>query len=243
MDDWKAAAFDERVAALYDEDPPRADTEDCVSLLEELAAGGPVLELAIGTGRIGVPLAARGLRVDGIDSSPHMLDKLRAKGGAQNIAATLGNFADVAVEGAYRLIYVVYNTLPNLGTQDEQVRCFENVVAHLTDDGVFVVEAGIMDPKWLANNNQYVEAEHVGIDEVALDVCRVDSVAQVMYENHVHITGGSVRLYPVLTRYIWPSEMDLMARLAGLRLKNRWGGWKREPFTSTSTNNISVYCR
>jgi predicted TPR repeat methyltransferase len=136
MDDWKAAAFDARVAALYDEDAPRADTEDCVSLLEELAAGGPVLELAIGTGRIGVPLAARGLRVDGIDSSPHMLDKLRAKGGAQNIATTLGNFADVAVEGTYRLIYVVYNTLPNLGTQDEQVRCFENVAGHLTDDGV-----------------------------------------------------------------------------------------------------------
>lgn len=243
MDEWKRAAFDEKTAAIYDEATRRADTADTVAVLEELAAGGPALELAIGTGRIALPLAARGISVDGIDSSQAMVAKLRAKPGGDGPAITIGDFADVAVEGSYRLIYLVYNTLPNLGTQEEQVRCFQNVAAHLSEDGVFVVEAGIVEPRWLANSLQYVEAERVGVDDVTLDVCRIDAVNQVMYENHVHLTEEGVRLHPVLTRYIWPSEMDLMARLAGMRLKERFGGWKREPFTGESRSHVSVYGR
>ena len=234
-------SFGEEVAEIYD-DVQRGDELATVAFLEELARGGPALELAIGTGRIALPLAARGVRVDGIDLSTAMVAKLREKPGGDQISVAIGDFADVPVEGTYRLIYVVFNTLFNLLTQEEQVRCFENVAGHLTDDGSFVVEAGV--PGWLyrLERNQHVDAEAIGVEEVRLDVARHDPVTQRLDESHVHLTRDGVRLYPIVTRYAWPSELDLMARIAGLRLKERWDGWQREPFTSTR-NCVSVYGR
>ncbi|GAC1522154.1 MAG: class I SAM-dependent methyltransferase [Chloroflexota bacterium] len=235
-------SFGEDTAAIYDDDS-RGDEEATVDLLEQLAGGGPALELAIGTGRIALPLAARGIRVDGIDLSPAMVARLRAKPGGDLISVTMGNFADVPVTGAYRLIFVVFNTLFNLLTQDDQVRCFENVAAHLTDDGSFVVEAFVPTFLTRLRDDQYVDAEGIGVDTVQLDVGRHDPVAQRLEESHVVLSGDGVRLYPIVTRYAWPSELDLMARIAGLRLTDRWGGWSREPFTAASRNHVSVYGR
>ncbi|MGH2449307.1 MAG: class I SAM-dependent DNA methyltransferase [Chloroflexota bacterium] len=235
-------SFDSAAAESYD-DIPRGDEEAAVGFLASIAGGGPALELAVGTGRIALPLAARGARVDGIDLSAPMVARLRGKPGGDRIAVTIGDFADVPVSGMYRLIYLVYNTLFNLLTQDDQVRCFQNVAAHLDDDGSFVVEAFV--PTFLARlrDDQYVDAESVGVDEVRLDVARHDPVTQRLEESHVHLSHEGARLYPIVTRYAWPSELDLMGRIAGLRLKERWGGWNAEPFTSSSRSHVSVYGR
>ena len=230
------------MAETYDYVSERGDTRATVALLEQLARGGPALELAIGTGRVALPLAACGIRVDGIDISPAMVARLRAKPGGDHIDVTIGDFAHVPVPGTYRLVFAVFNSLCNLGTQNDQVRCFENVSAHLTDDGSFVVEAFVPDPAWL-RNGQYVNAEAVGVDEVRLDVCRIDTVTQRLDESHVVLSDAGVLLYPVVTRYVWPSELDLMARIAGLHLLERWAGWSREPFTADSTTHVSVYGR
>lgn len=238
-----ADSFGEDSAEIYDATSQRGDEEATVAFLERMAAGGRVLELAIGTGRIALPLALRGIDIDGIDIAPAMVAKLRAKPGGERIPVTIGNFADVAVSGAYRLIYVVFNTLFNLLTQDEQVRCFENVATHLTDDGSFVVEASVPADLYRLRNDQYVDAEAIGIGTVRLDVGRHDPVNQMLDETHVHMSGDGVRLYPIVTRYAWPSELDLMARIAGLRLKERFSGWNEEPFTSTSPRHVSVYGR
>jgi SAM-dependent methyltransferase len=236
-------SFGEETAEIYDDLSQRGDEPATVAFLEQLAGGGPALELAIGTGRIALPLAARGLRVDGIELSPAMVAKLRAKPGGDRISVTIGDFADVPVERSYRLIYVVYNTLFNLLTQEDQVRCFENVATHLSEGGSFVVEAFV--PAFLIRlrDDQYVDAEAIGVDEVRLDVARHDPVTQRLEESHVHLSPEGVRLSPIVTRYAWPSELDLMSRIAGLRLKERWGGWNREPFTSTTRNCVSVYGR
>ena len=243
MDNYNPmTSFGEGAAEVYDQDQ-RADTLATVAFLERLANGGPALELAIGTGRVALPLAARGIRVDGIDLSPAMVAKLRAKPGGDQLAVTMGDFADVPVAGAYPLVYLVFNTLFNLLTQDEQVRCFMNVAAHLTEDGVFVVEA--FTPTYLTRlrDNQYVDAESIGVNEVWLDVGRHDPVKQLLVESHVALSGAGVRVYPIVCRYAWPSELDLMARIAGLRLKDRWGGWNGEPFTGDSRSHVSVYGR
>ena len=235
--------FGEDIAEYYDELSVRGDEEATVAFLEQLARGGPALELAIGTGRIALPLAARGVVVDGIDLSPAMVAKLRAKPGGDQLSVTIGDFAEVPVPGTYRLIYVVFNTLFNLLTQDEQVRCFENVAAHLTDDGAFVVEAGTPDWLYHLRNNQHVDAEAIEVAEVRLDVLRHDPLTQTIEESHVFITREGTRMWPVVQRYSWNSELDLMARIAGLRLKERWAGWSREPIGSASPNCISVYGR
>ncbi len=235
-------SFGEEAAEIYD-DEPRGDEAAAVAFLEQMASGGPALELAIGTGRIALPLAARGIRVDGIDLSAAMVAKLRDKPGGDQINVTMGDFADVDVSGNYRLIFVVYNTLFNLLTQEEQVRCFENVADHLADDGSFVVEALVPTFLHRLRNDQHVDAEAIGVAEVRLDVGRHDPVAQRLDETHVVLSRDGVRLYPVVTRYAWPSELDLMARIAGLCLKERWGGWNREPFTSASGTHVSVYGR
>jgi hypothetical protein len=156
---------------------------------------------------------------------------------------TIGDFADVPVQGRYRLVYVVFNTLFNLLTQDAQVRCFVNVVAHLDDDGVFVVEAFV--PSWLhrLRDGQYVDAEAVGVGSVVLDTGRHDPVAQILEENHVELSAKGLRFGPIVCRYAWPSELDLMARIAGLRLRERWGDWERRPFAADSRNCVSVYGR
>src|SRR5688572_1089000 len=235
-------SFGEDVAQMY-RDVQRGDEIAAVAFLEQLAGPGPALELAIGTGRIALPLAARGIRVDGVDISPAMVDQLRAKPGGDQLSVTIGDFADVPVPGTYRLIFVVWNTLFNLLTQDDQVRCFENVAAHLTDDGSFVVEALVPACLYRLRNDQYVDAEAIEVDEVRLDLLRHDSSKQMIEESHVSLSQAGVRLNPVVQRYAWPSELDLMARIAGLRLKERWGGWGREPFNAGSSAHISVYGR
>ena len=235
-------SFGEDVAEEY-RDVQRGDEIAAVAFLEQLDSTGPVLELGIGSGRIALPLAARGIRVEGIDISPAMIAQLRAKPGGDQIPVTVGNFADVPVPGAYSLIFVVWNTLFNLLTQENQVRCFMNVADHLSDKGSFVVEAYVPAFLYRLRNDQYVEAEGINVDEVRLDVLRHEMATQMIEESHVSLSSAGVRLNPVVQRYAWPSELDLMARIAGLRLKNRWGGWKREPFDSASNTHVSVYGR
>jgi SAM-dependent methyltransferase len=237
-----ALCFGPDVAARYD-DHLRGDEAAAAAFLSALAGGQRALELAIGTGRIALPLAARGVPVHGVDLSPPMVARLRRKPGGDRLPVTIGDFADVPVPGRFRLVYVVYNTLFNLLTQDEQVRCFENVAAHLTDDGAFVVEAFVPAYLHRLRDDQYVDAEAVGVDQVRLDVARHDPVTQRLHENHVTLTAGGIRLNPIVTRYAWPSELDLMARIAGLRLRDRWAGWEREPFTAASRAHVSVYGR
>jgi SAM-dependent methyltransferase len=235
-------SFGEDVARMC-RDVQRGDESAAVAFLEQLAGPGPALELAIGTGRIALPLAARGIRVDGVDISPAMVDQLRARPGGDQLSVTIGDFADVPVPGTYRLIFVVWNTFFNLLTQEDQVRCFENVAAHLTDDGSFVVEAYVPAFLYQLRNHQYVEAEAIEVDEVRLDLLRHDAATQKIEESHVSLSPAGVRLNPVVQRYVWPSELDLMARIAGLRLKGRWGGWEREPFNTSSSVHVSVYGR
>jgi len=202
--------FDEDTADAYDDDlvhagndpgqPPVGDIDATVAFLEELAHGGPTLELAVGTGRIALPLNARGITVDGIDFSEAMVARLRAKPGGDQLSVTMGNYADVGVPGAYRLIYIVANSLSNLLTQDEQVRCFENVAARLTEDGSFVLEAGVPDWLFRLNNSQYVMAEAIEVDEARLDVARHDSVTQRLDESHIRLSHDRLRLNPIVTR-------------------------------------------
>ena len=235
-----ATSFGENVAATYD-DVLRGDEDDTVAFLEGLAGEGAALELAIGTGRIGLPLAARAVQVDGIEISQPMVDRLRAKPGGNEISVTIGDFADVAVSGSFRLIFVVFNTFFNLLHQNDQVRCFENVAAHLDDDGAFVIEAFVPSFLYRLRDDQYVDAETIEVDEVRLDVGRHDPVAQLLDESHVLLTNAGVRVTPIVARYAWPSELDLMARIAGLQLQERWAGWNNEPFTSASERHVSVY--
>jgi SAM-dependent methyltransferase len=235
-------SFGEDVSEMYG-DLQRGDEIAAVAFLEQLAGHGPALELAIGTGRIALPLAARGIRVDGIDISPAMVDQLRAKPGGDKISVVIGDFADVPVSGTYRLIFVVWNTLFNLLTQEDQVRCFMNVANHLTEDGSFVIEALVPAFLYRLRNDQYVDAEAIEVNEVRLDVLRHDAAKQMTEESHVSLSPAGIRLNPVVQRYAWPSELDLMARIAGLRLKDRWGGWGQEPFNSSSNMHVSVYGR
>jgi SAM-dependent methyltransferase len=242
-------SFDEEEAKAYDDlqrysaTPSRQHRDAAVALLAELADEGPALELAIGTGWIALPLAARGIRVDGIDISEAMVAQLQEKPGGTDIDVAIGNFADVPVPGSYRLIYVVANSLFNLLTQDDQVRCFQNVATHLTDDGVFLIEAGSPDFIYRLPDHQYVHAEAIEVGEVRLDVGRHDPVAQLLEESHVTLSRGGVRLNPIVTRYAWPSELDLMARIAGLRLKERWDDWSRTAYTARGSTVVSVYAR
>ena len=226
-----------------DRDFQRGDEMAAVAFLEQLAGSGSALELGIGTGRIALPLAAHGICVDGIDLSQAMVDQLRTKPGGDQLSVTIGDFADVPVSDAYRLIYVVFNSLFNLLTQEDQIRCFENVAAHLTSDGTFVVEAYVPAFLYQQRNNQYVETEAIEVDAVRLDVLRHDPATQMIEESHVSLSEAGVRLNPVIQRYSWPSELDLMARIAGLRLKQRWGGWNQETFNANSHLHISVYRR
>lgn len=237
------ASFDQETADGYDEEL-RGDEAAAADFLADLAAGEPALELAIGTGRIAIPLAAKGIQVDGIDFSEPMVAKLRAKPGGDQLNVSIGDFAEVAVDGNYRLVYLVFNTLFNLLSQDEQVRCFENVARHLTGDGAFVIEAFTPGYLYRLREDQYVDAEAIEGQRVTLDVGRHDPVSQTLEESHVVLTPeGGVRLYPIVTRYAWPAELDLMARVAGLRLRERWGDWLRGPFTADSRLHVSVYER
>ena len=233
-------SFGDDVSEMY-RDLRRGDEIAAVEFLAHLAEHGPTLELAIGAGRIALPLAARDIRVDGIEFSPAMVDQLRAKPGGDKISVVIGDFAEVPVSGTYRLIYVVWNTLFNLLTQEDQVKCFMNVANHLAENGSFVIEALVPAFLYRLRNDQYVEAEAIEVNEVRLDVLRHDAGKQMIEESHVSLSPAGIHLNPVVQRYAWPSELDLMARIAGLRLKNRWGGWSQEPFDSSSIMHVSVY--
>lgn len=236
-------SFGPTTAATYDEVSVRGDEDAAVAFLTAAAGGGPALELAIGTGRIALPLAAAGVTVTGIEQSEAMVERLRTKPGGAALPVTIGDFADVGVEGTFALVYLVFNTLFNLLTQDDQVRCFENVAPRLAPDGLFVIEAFTPGYLYRLRDNQYVEAEAIGVRAVRLDVGRHDPVQQILDESHVSLSRDGVEVNPIVTRYAWPAEIDLMARLAGLRLRERWGGWQRTPFSAQSTLHVSVYGR
>lgn len=226
----------------YDAEDTRGDEQQTVAFLAGLAGGRPVLEFAVGTGRIALPLAASGVPVEGIELSRHMVDRMREKAGGDGIKVTSGDMSSVGTGRSYGLIYLVYNTIGNLLTQDEQVRCFQNAERHLDAGGVFVLECSV--PTAAARpGQQFVDAEHVDVNHVVLDVCRYDPVSQIMDENHVRITPDGITLGPIRVRLAAPPEFDLMARLAGLRLRDRWGGWQGEPFSATSRRHVTVYER
>jgi SAM-dependent methyltransferase len=241
MEGYGPETYGERIAAVYDDlfHPPTS-AEDTVEFLAGLAGDGPVLELAIGTGRIALPLAAKGIEVHGIDTSEAMVAKLRTKPGGKDIPVTIGDFADVGVQGRYRLIAIVFNTLWALLTQEDQVCCLRNVADHLTEDGTFVTEMFVPDPARF-DRNQRVQVRNIESRRVVLETSKHDAGNQRVSSQLIALQdGGGISMFPVELRYIWPSELDLMAELAGLRLRERWGGWKHEPFQPTGLC-ISVF--
>jgi SAM-dependent methyltransferase len=235
--------FGEEVAARYDQDEgwmfEPAHIEAVVDFLAGLAGDRAALELGIGTGRIALPLAQRGVRVHGIDLSGAMVARLRAKPGGAEIGVTMGDFATTRVEGTFSLAYLVFNTIMNLTTQDEQVACFENVAAHLEPGGRFVIEVGVPALQRLPPGETFqpfhVGESHVGIDEY-------DVANQGLVSHHYTRTEeGTFKRSSGPFRYVWPSELDLMARIAGMTLRERYGDWNREPFTSASAKHVSVW--
>jgi SAM-dependent methyltransferase len=239
MGQYEAHTYGERIAGVYDE--WHADYEESmVDLLCELAAGGRALELGIGTGRVALPLRARGVEVTGIDASEAMVARLRAKAGGGEIPVVQGNFAAFDLGDRFDLVYVVFNTFFGLLTQDEQVSCFQSVARHLTDDGVFALELFVPDVCRF-DRGQTVRAVKVDVDGVRLDATLHDRAAQMVTSQHVELSEAGIRLFPVRLRYAWPSELDLMARLAGLKLKQRCASWEKEPFSADSGKHISVY--
>lgn len=210
-----------------------------VELLAELAEGGPALELAIGTGRVALALSARGVEVHGIELSEPMAEKLREKPGADAVPVTIGNMATTRVPGTFRLVYLVFNTIMNVTTQDEQVAVFENAAAHLEPGGRFVVEVGVpnlrrMPPGELGRVFS-IDPDHVGID--TLD----DLVGQIQSSHHWRRVDDRLVQHSAPYRYVWPSELDLMARVAGMRVEDRWADWHRAPFTSESDSQVAVF--
>jgi SAM-dependent methyltransferase len=234
--------FDERVAATYDEsaadmfDP--AVVDPVVDFLVELAGSGRALELGIGTGRIAVPLARRGVPVHGIELSKAMAARLHAKPDAEDIGVTIGDFATTTVEGKFSVAYLVFNTIGNLTTQSAQVACFRNVAAHLDPGGCFVIEVGIPDLQRLPPGDTmrvfHAGETHWGVDEY-------DVANQGLISHHFELVDGRIELHSVPFRYTWPAELDLMAQLAGMSLRERWSDWRRVPFTSDSRKHVSVW--
>ena len=239
MKDYTEATYGDRIAEIYDR-MFAGDADVVVRTLAQLAGVGRALELGIGTGRVALPLAERGVEVHGIDASEAMVNQLRAKPGGDAIPVSIGDFADFRVDGSFALVFVVFNTIFGLTTQEAQVQCFRCVAEHLTAGGVFLNEAFVPDPARFARG-QNVSVTSVESDLVTLDVARHDAANQRVYSQHLLFAESGTRLFPVQLRYAWPSELDLMARLAGLRL--RWSDWDGAPFTSASSGHISLYER
>jgi SAM-dependent methyltransferase len=232
--------YGERVADVYDEWYKPVDTAAEVELLTELATGGRVLELGIGTGRVALALAANGLEVHGLDASPAMVERMRAKPGGDAVPVTIGDMADVAVDGKFALVFVVFNTFFQLYSQDAQLRCFANVAAHLQPGGRFVIHAFVPDTSRI-EAGQHLSVREASLDRVRLDASVYDSTEQRVDTTQVRITEQGVRLVHAKLRFAWPPELDLMARLAGLELENRWATFDKQPFTSSSAFHVSVY--
>jgi SAM-dependent methyltransferase len=234
--------FGDDVAATYDADPSDefAPTviDSIVSFLAEMAAGGTALEFGVGTGRIAVPLHARGVDVEGIDLSSSMVDRMRAKEGGDAIRVVLGDFASTSMDRTYDLVFLVFNTIMNLTSQDQQSACVANAAAHLRPGGRFVVEVMIPDLRRLPPGEVFrpfdVQPDALGIDEY-------DVANQGLISHHYRIHDGETEVHSIPFRYVWPSELDLMATMAGMALRERWSGWTREPFTSESTKHVSVW--
>lgn len=239
MEAYSAETYGEKIAAIYDELYPSYD-EMAIHRLAEMARGGRALELGIGTGRVALPLQSMGVEVYGIDASPAMIERLKAKPGGERIPVTVGDFGSVEVEGEFSLIYIVFNTLFNLQTQEDQLHCFEIAARHLSPEGVFVVEAFVPDLLRFTGG-QAVRALSVGPGVLRLDVSQLDLARQTITAQHVNLSEKGIQIFPLRLRYIWPSEMDLMARVAGMRLHQRWGGWEQSAFTSNCTRHISLY--
>ena len=231
-----AADYDALAAALV------GDTDAAVATLAELADGGPVLELGVGTGRLALPLVARGLAVTGVEASSAMIAELRTREGGADLPVVQGDFATVRAPGVFALVVVAYNTIYALPDQDAQVACFQNAAAHLRPGGRFVVEAWVPDPAAF-RSGAALRTLAVAEDEVVVESALLDPVAQRMTTTKVRLRNGDVRLFPANHRYAWPAELDLMARLAGLSLEQRWGGWRQQPFTADSRAHVSVYRR
>ena len=234
--------FDERIAKTYEARWPEvadpAVVEPIVDFLAQLAGAGPVLELAIGTGRIALPLSRRGVPVHGIELSAAMVDEMRTKPGAEKIGVTIGDMAFTRVDKTFKLVYLVANSIANLTSQDAQVACFENAVAHLAPGGAFVIELYIPALRRLPPGQTVVpfslNPTHLGFEEY-------DVANQIAYSHHYWRLDGQWDTLSAPFRYVWPSELDLMARIAGLSLRERWANWIRDPFTSESTRHVSVW--
>ena len=234
--------FGEEVAARYDASSAEmfeaAVVEPTVDVLADLAGDGRALELGIGTGRIALPLAARGVPVHGIELSKAMVARLRAKPGGEDIGVTIGDFSTATADGTFSLAYLVFNTIGNLTTQEAQAACFGNVARHLEPGGCFVIEVGVPGPRYLPPGERFhvfdASPTHWGIDEY-------DVANQGLVSHHFSLVDGRWQLLSMPFRAVWPSELDLMAELAGMRLRERWSDWHREPFTSESTKHVSVW--
>lgn len=240
MNDYDASTYGDGIADVYDAWYPGGDPGPIVDRLEALSGDGPVLELGIGTGRIAIPLAAAGVTVHGIDASEAMVEKLRAKPGAAGIGVTVSDFADFQVEDRFSLVFVVFNTFFGILTQDDQVRGFQCVADHLAPSGRFLLECFVPD---LGRFDRGQRLAVAAIEEggIRIEAAMYDPVRQLVRAQVVAMMESGSRFYPLQVRYCWPSELDLMARLAGLELEHRWGGWNEEPFTAESGTHVSVY--
>jgi SAM-dependent methyltransferase len=230
-----AEAYDATTAPLF----APAALDPMVNLLADLAGGGPALEFAVGTGRVAMPLSARGVPVHGIELSPHMVDQFRAKPASESVPVTVGDMTTARVPGSFTLVYLVANTIMNVTTQEEQLQVFANAAAHLETGGCFVVEVIVPQlrtvPPGESSRVFTLEDDHVGIETFE------DLVGQIAWSHHWMEVDGRLVRHSAPYRYVWPSELDLMARLAGLRLRDRWAGWNHEPFTSESGSQVAVF--
>lgn len=234
--------FDEAVAARYDDPSAEMFAPAVIGAAADFLAGlageGAALEFGIGTGRIALPLSQRGVRVHGIELSEAMIARLREKAGADGIGVAIGDFASTAVDGTFSLAYLVYNTIENLTTQDGQVNCFLNASAHLEPGGCFVIEVGIPQLQRLPPGETVrpftVREDRLGFDEY-------DVANQGLISHHYSVVDGKLETLSIPFRYVWPAELDLMARIAGMRLRERWSDWNRQPFTNGSSKHISVW--
>jgi SAM-dependent methyltransferase len=244
MDDYTASTYGDRIAGMYDEwyaeVPSSGDVATTVDLLSELAAGGAALELGIGTGRVAIPLRAAGVDVQGVDASPAMVERLHAKPGGADIEVTIGDFRAFALERRFRLIYVVFNTFFGLLTQDDQLEGFRTVAEHLEPGGRFAMEAFVPDLARFDRGQRFAVLD-VGDDVLHIEASTHDPIAQRTTSQRAVIRERGVEFFPVRIRYAYISELDLMARLAGLTLRDRWADWDRTPLTATSAKHISVW--
>jgi SAM-dependent methyltransferase len=236
-----AATFGDRIAKWYDEfGGIPDDTEATVEFLSEHITEGPALELGIGTGRLAIPLSRRGHRVDGIDASPEMVQEMHARSGGESIPVTIGSFASIDRDGKYSLIFSVFNSFLGLESQEEQISCIISAAEHLTPDGCLVIEAEVPEMR-LYSHGQNMHIYEITPSRVIMSASRVDPIKQHITLQRIVASEDGLRMFPWKIRYVWPSELDVMARLGGLELAERWGSWSRDPFTSLSFRHISVY--